>query len=836
MNTVVVLIVALSTIAILLSRRKSPAFALTALVCYLSLHFAYSGLPLIFEQAPHLTPALSTDGGFAKLAGIAVLIVSLGISVPFWMKEGRNRGINIACFLCALLLAGGYASNLDQISYQKFWLQDGLSTLALFVFSAIFLALFSHIKREEAKNILIKAAWPAAIYVLSCDVLGFYEVVSGKAWAKFINYEGLGILRASSLFINPNWFGFWLVILAFIALFTYETNPKSKRVVEIIFAAIGAGLFISGSRGAAITLVLLYGLFYFLRKDGERRRVLPFAFWGAAGLTVPLAFSWFVQPQGAFLHTLADRWVSFPVELLSFLQFHLRTQIIPQQTKILSTPSPEFLVSVYGRFQGDLCDNGYIALFKDASWLAVSSILVWFSVWFFKLASNWKNKGDSGYAYAWVMFLFCVTWSFQIRSFQVFPMWLIGGMLFAGSLAVLRQNKEELSPRPRLLIVAPHFLPGDKAGGALRALLDIISKLKAHYETTVVAKDRDVGDAKPYGFLSNGCKIPPLPCTAFYVKKGFQPIRLSRLLMTEKYDALFLNSFFSPFSTFLPLLLRYAGIIPHVPVMIAPHGELAASALSQKPLKKRVYISLLNLLGLVRDAKWYATSLDEAADISSHLKPKTAPFVAEIGVPPVPPYPNDRPPKLAGQLRLVFLSRLCRIKNLHFALETLKECHGKISLDIFGPIEDTAYWNECQALIKDAPDNLAIRYCGPLPHDEVIERLQHYDAFLLPSLGESFGFVLFEAAAAGCLLIASDNTPWKTIRESGAGWTFPPSSRRHLQAAIEEAVAMDESAALKMSKAAYALAVFYAKKSRENPATLSAFQNILSLDTAGEEK
>ena len=45
-----------------------------------------------------------------------------------------------------------------------------------------------------------------------------------------------------------------------------------------------------------------------------------------------------------------------------------------------------------------------------------------------------------------------------------------------------------------------------------------------------------------------------------------------------------------------------------------------------------------------------------------------------------------------------------------------------------------------------------MRYCGRLPKEEVTRRFADYDALLFPTWErEAFGFVVSEAAAAGCI-------------------------------------------------------------------------------------
>jgi len=73
--------------------------------------------------------------------------------------------------------------------------------------------------------------------------------------------------------------------------------------------------------------------------------------------------------------------------------------------------------------------------------------------------------------------------------------------------------------------------------------------------------------------------------------------------------------------------------------------------------------------------------------------------------------------KLSGKLDVVFLSRISPTKNLHFALAQLKGLHGEIAFDLYGPLEDKAYWSQCRTAISQMPDNIKVTYCGEVQPD-----------------------------------------------------------------------------------------------------------------------
>ena len=137
---------------------------------------------------------------------------------------------------------------------------------------------------------------------------------------------------------------------------------------------------------------------------------------------------------------------------------------------------------------------------------------------------------------------------------------------------------------------------------------------------------------------------------------------------------------------------------------------------------------------------------------------------------------TPRGTKRPGCLRIVFLSRISRKKNLSGALKMLEGLRGDIRFNIYGPLEDKGYWAECQKIINSLPHNVQVRYCGDVVYDRVIEVLADHDLFLLPTLGENFGHVILEALVAGCPVLTSDRTPWRGLQDIEVGWDLPLST------------------------------------------------------------
>ncbi len=129
--------------------------------------------------------------------------------------------------------------------------------------------------------------------------------------------------------------------------------------------------------------------------------------------------------------------------------------------------------------------------------------------------------------------------------------------------------------------------------------------------------------------------------------------------------------------------------------------------------------------------------------------------------------------KEPGKLRIVTNGRVCKMKNIDFAIRLLKDVAGEIHYDIYGPLEDAKYVALCEQQRDTLPANITVRFMGPVQHQLIVNRLEDYHLFLLPTLGENFGHVIAEALQAGCVPLISNTTPWRHLEEANAGWDFP---------------------------------------------------------------
>jgi glycosyltransferase involved in cell wall biosynthesis len=360
--------------------------------------------------------------------------------------------------------------------------------------------------------------------------------------------------------------------------------------------------------------------------------------------------------------------------------------------------------------------------------------------------------------------------------------------------------------KPVILTAIDHYLPGFKGGGPIRSIANLIEWLGDEFDFSVVTRDRDLLDSRPYEGVSAGMWHRVRKARVLYLSpRACSLMAIRRLLNDTSYDLLYLNSFFSRLSIKI-LTLRRLHLLKTTPVVLAPRGELSPGALAIKRLKKRIYVVLSRSAGFYRGVVWHGSSALEIQDIRSTLVLGREPGVVAPNLPrPFERIASDLPAtrhqfveadthleKLPGQLRVIFLSRIARMKNLDYALRVLGHVKGDVLFDIYGPIEDPVYWIECQSLSSKLPRNIVIRYLGSVAPDTIRYVFSRYHVLLFPTRGENFGHVILESLLSGCPVLISDRTPWIHLRERHAGWDLPLSEPNRFSEVLNQLAGMTD--------------------------------------------
>ena len=353
-------------------------------------------------------------------------------------------------------------------------------------------------------------------------------------------------------------------------------------------------------------------------------------------------------------------------------------------------------------------------------------------------------------------------------------------------------NKE----KDKILVLCDHYKPGFRAGGPITTLSNMVSQLSSYFDYYVVSRDRDLLSNKPYNIELNQW-VKHSDSYRYYIGKRKLSFSIMKKLIKETAPrVIYLNSFFSYRFSITIILLYKLRLINKCKIIICPRGEFKKSALSRGQLKKRLYIKLSRIFSFYSKVLWQATNKDEQTYIKNIFGKNIKSIVVSNITRSITKldelkYSN----KNVNSLKLVYVGRIHRIKNLLFNLEILSNFKGKgkINFDIIGSVEDEKYWEICKTKIQSMPDNIRVNYLGDMPNDEVIRKLKQYHFLFLLTLGENFGQSIFEALSVGLPVIISDQTPWQSLQLKNAGWSISLASKDIIIKVLNKCIKMSQT-------------------------------------------
>ena len=285
----------------------------------------------------------------------------------------------------------------------------------------------------------------------------------------------------------------------------------------------------------------------------------------------------------------------------------------------------------------------------------------------------------------------------------------------------------------KVFILNGQYFPGYKGGGPIQSCINLVENLSTDFEFYILCADRDYKEQQPYKNVKINAWNKVGQANVYYMSPDKQNLSgFQKILNSISYDVLYLNGFFSPIFTIKPLILRRLGKLKNDNIILTPRGDFTGGC-ENKKIKKYSYIFISKFIGLYNNLKWHATSEIEQKDILKTFPKASVSIISNLSA----KYDkkNSIIEKKSGELRLIFLSRIFPKKNLKFALEVLENVKGgKIIFDIYGPLEDKSYWNECETIIKRMPKNIIVTYCGEVEHSSIPSVFEKYHAFFFPTL------------------------------------------------------------------------------------------------------
>jgi glycosyltransferase involved in cell wall biosynthesis len=317
------------------------------------------------------------------------------------------------------------------------------------------------------------------------------------------------------------------------------------------------------------------------------------------------------------------------------------------------------------------------------------------------------------------------------------------------------------------------------AGGVTRFLFDA-AMLMAQRGHEVTILTGDAGNAPPEWSRESG-QSERRPRVIVLSRAIVRGMRLGKSGLDEVRRAIepggvvHLHGVFEPSAVQTANLARRVG----VPYVTTIHGMLDTWALTQKRLKKLVYLHTLGKRFIRGSACVHVTSAGELGQArrwfpSNRVSVVACPFdLPEYRSLPGPERARARFP-IAGAPDvplLLFLARLHPQKGAEFLIRAAGRLRRegldcKVALAGAG---GEAYTRSLMDLAAREGINDRVALLGVVVGTDKTSLYQAADLFVLPSMQESFGLVLIEAMACGTPVVSTFGVDiWQDLKDSGA--------------------------------------------------------------------
>ena len=371
----------------------------------------------------------------------------------------------------------------------------------------------------------------------------------------------------------------------------------------------------------------------------------------------------------------------------------------------------------------------------------------------------------------------------------------------------------------KVLAFNDYYYPATDVGGPVTSIANAVNALHDEFDFYIEAYNHNFSDHTPFPGIEtekwydmNGAKV-------MYHSDGvldFKYKKMEEFIDTVKPDIMWFSGLLMPNKLHNAIRI---GEKRGIGVLISPRGEASPDRMVLKGYKKFPYAALVSLLGIYKKKNvfFHATSDDEIVGLKKyfHIKPDRITEVANIGV-TVTRRPEGYK-KVEGKVRAMFISRIHEVKNLDFAIKAFSKLSVNGEYDIYGPIETPEYWQKCEELIKAAPQNVTIKYCGKVNPMDVAGVYQKYDCFLFPTINENYGHVIAESLANGCpVVLSKGTTPWDDI-DGQAGFVCRLDSEKEFVDALTKIAEMNQQTYLQFMDSTYD---YYKRKTADDDAVI----------------
>ena len=344
----------------------------------------------------------------------------------------------------------------------------------------------------------------------------------------------------------------------------------------------------------------------------------------------------------------------------------------------------------------------------------------------------------------------------------------------------------------KILIINAYYYPGWRSGGPQQTIMNIVDVFGKHSNIHILTHNHDMGKQTPYSNINYDEWINVGNAKVYYSRKESFSFEFLKKIVKD-FDIVYLCGPYCDYS-YKVLMLNRIKLIK-AKVILAPMGSFSKGALSNKQLKKKIFWYFFKFLGLYKNVIWSFTSEIEKNDAETCVgKSRIFDYYIAEDIPRryVDLSKKKNIQKEPGDLKIIFLSRICSMKNLLQAIEIVSKLKGNITFDIYGTKEDSDYWNKCETKLLSLNSSTKWNYCGTVKSEDVINVFLQYEVFLFPTMGENYGHVIYESLIAGCIPLISDRTPWNKLEDNECGHAISLENIKEYISCVQKYVDMDK--------------------------------------------
>ena len=320
----------------------------------------------------------------------------------------------------------------------------------------------------------------------------------------------------------------------------------------------------------------------------------------------------------------------------------------------------------------------------------------------------------------------------------------------------------------RILIIVPSYKPAYIYGGPIRSISVLCEALSRHYQDVEVFTTRANGTTELNVISGNLYLIENVKVRYFsrWTKDhtNFSPGLLRHLFLNAgKYDTIHIHSWWNLVTIPSAFICLLKGIRP----VLSPRGSITQYTIDHRKSGVKRLIHFMIGRRLLERATIHSTSIREDHEVGrlvNNVRRYIIPNILEL---PEKQFDFEEDP---NSLRLIFLGRIDRVKNLEFLLKEVTE-HVNIPFTLtivgHGPTE---YVETLKQLVREFPN---IKWLGEVDGKEKFKLLALADLLLLPSHTENYGNVVIEALSQGTPAIVSDQVGAKEyVKDNALGWVI----------------------------------------------------------------